>query len=111
MESTIVYKKGGPHRGPYRTTYSYKGVSDEKVLKQLLKDGWYEDLDEAVNPAEEIRRKEKGDKLILGRSKVNRKEDFEEKPEPKTKPKAKPKSAKQQTKDKVEAIKEEASKE
>jgi len=104
MEPTIIYKKGGPHRGPYGTTYSYKGVSDQKAFDEALKDGWYDNLNEAVDPAEEARRVEKknGDKLILGRSKVNRKEDFEEKPEPK-KPKAKPKTAKQKTKDVIKA--------
>ena len=50
MQPTIVYKKDGPHRGPKGSTYSYKGVSDEATLKTLLSDGWFHDLEVAVNP-------------------------------------------------------------
>ena len=52
MEPTIVYKLNGPHRGPKGSTYAYKGVSDETTLKQLLTDGWFSSLEEAVNPPE-----------------------------------------------------------
>jgi hypothetical protein len=103
MEQTIVYKKGGPHRGPYGTTYTSKGVSDESVFKELTDGEWYDNLDEAVNPVEEMRRQEKkdGDKLILGRSKVRRKEDYVEKP--KVKAKAKAPTLKQKTKAVIDA--------
>ncbi len=52
MEPTIVYKKGGLHRGPKGSTFSYKGVSDETVLKNLLSDGWFSNMEDAMNPPE-----------------------------------------------------------
>ena len=52
MEPTIVYKKGGQYLGPKGSTYSYKGVSDETVLKNLLSDGWFSNMEDAMNPPE-----------------------------------------------------------
>lgn len=103
FEPTIIYKKGGPHKGPYKSTYSYKGVKTKEEFDLLAKEGWYDNLDEAVNPEKEILRTQggKGDKFLLGRVKVKRKEDFKEKP--KTKAKAKPKTMKEKTKDTIKA--------
>lgn len=50
MEATIVYKKGGKHRGPKGIPFSYKGVKTEEELLTALKDGWYETLPEAIEP-------------------------------------------------------------
>lgn len=48
MKPTIIYKKGGKHRGPGGKGYSYKGVSTEEELKTLLSDGWYDNLNDAM---------------------------------------------------------------
>ena len=48
MEPTILYKKGGLHRGPKGLPFSYKGVTTEEQLDSLLKDGWFLDLETAV---------------------------------------------------------------
>ena len=50
MEPTIVYKKGGIHRGPKGIPFSYKGVSNEAEFLEAIKDGWYETLPDAVEP-------------------------------------------------------------
>jgi hypothetical protein len=46
----IVYKLDGPHFGPNGTTYDYVGVNSEEELKQRLKEGWSNTLEEAVKP-------------------------------------------------------------
>ena len=48
MEPTILYKKGGPHRGPKGVAFSYKGVKTQEELKSLLSKGWYNDLGSAI---------------------------------------------------------------
>jgi len=48
MEPTILYKKGGIHRGPKGIPFSYKGVTTEVEQKSLLADGWFHGLEEAV---------------------------------------------------------------
>ena len=63
MIPTIVYKNGGRHFGPKGTTYSYKGVSDEETLKELLSNGWYATLDEAVAPKETPKKEPKKDAI------------------------------------------------
>lgn len=53
MQPTMVYKLGGPHRGPKGTTYDYLGVSTEIELAKALAAGYYKTLDEAVDPPKE----------------------------------------------------------
>lgn len=59
MEPTIVYKKGGHHRGPKGSFYDYKGVSDEETLKRLLKAGYCKTIEEAIYGKAKVRRKTK----------------------------------------------------
>jgi hypothetical protein len=47
----IVYKKGGPHRGPKGSTYKYKGVSCEAEMQSALSAGYFKCLHEAIAPA------------------------------------------------------------
>lgn len=49
MEPTILYKKGGMHRGPKGLPFSYRGVTTEEQLDSLLKDGWFLDLESAMS--------------------------------------------------------------
>ena len=48
MEPTILYKKGGQHRGPKGLPFSYKGVTTEMQQKSLLGEGWFSDLETAL---------------------------------------------------------------
>jgi hypothetical protein len=56
MKPTMLYKKGGPYRGafgpcrgPQANDYSYHGVDSEEKRKELLADGWFETIEEAIN--------------------------------------------------------------
>lgn len=72
MEPTILYKlatpsEGNSHRGPKGRYYKYLGVKTEDELSFALKNGWHEDLEEAVGlkepkkPAKKTVRKKFGE--------------------------------------------------
>jgi len=44
----MLYKKGGRHIGPAGNSYTYIGVDNEESLKELLANGWFATLEEAV---------------------------------------------------------------
>ncbi len=46
--SEILYRKGGVHRGPKGTKYSYIGANSEAEVKRLKKQGWCLSFEEAV---------------------------------------------------------------
>lgn len=48
FEPCLYYKCPGPHHGPPRTTYDYRGAKTEDEAALLLEDGWFPSLAEAV---------------------------------------------------------------
>ena len=106
MTPTILYKCPGQHRGPYGTTYDFKGVKTQEETDSLLQNGWSSSIDEALESAKAPRAKVKievkTDKIEplevekVGYTEmsdaVKESEAPKQKPKPKAKAKAKPKS-------------------
>ncbi|GAG90142.1 unnamed protein product, partial [marine sediment metagenome] len=44
----IVYKIPGKNHGPDGYTYDWSKVDSEKELKQKIKDGWFDTLEDAL---------------------------------------------------------------
>lgn len=76
MDPTIVYKLGGPHKGPKGKTYAYLGVKTEIEMAKAKAQGYCETMDEAMNPPVE---KNPGDSYEIG---LKDAKDVDLKPEP-----------------------------
>jgi len=89
---TIVYKLGGPNRGPSGKTYKYISVADKKEYDESIRNGWLSSLADACKKEDAPKSKAKkvvdaigdsvetksGKKFVLGKSGVvKRKEDYE----------------------------------
>ena len=48
MQPTMLFKSGGPYRGPNGTSYQCTGASTEEELALLLARGWFTDKMEAL---------------------------------------------------------------
>lgn len=57
----IVYKIPGKQPGPEGKTYDWKPVRSDKELKESLKDGWFNTLEEAVKATKKRARNDEGE--------------------------------------------------
>jgi hypothetical protein len=88
---TILYKLGGPNRGPKGKTYSYIGVDNKEEYDEAIRNDWLSDLGKACEGEDKKPVKKRfsnaatgegietksGEKLILGKAGVvKRKDDY-----------------------------------
>lgn len=52
--SELVYRLGDKHFGPNGTKYDFAIVLNKASLDQRIKDGWFNTLEEALNPDDSI---------------------------------------------------------